>query len=221
MKLFDGGLFMDTNARSIAIRTVLVAALCGLTVFGLAACKDTASTKPTPTVSATSKHSPSARPTQSMSTPAPTVSSATPAAPAVKGTAIGVDCNGLLSPQVIYDFNPNFSLQSGFTPKSGTDASKAIGYQGLACSWINQTSSDLIIVSVAHPSASDLASLKATASSGIAASGLGNAAYFKASAGVGELQVFNGPFWITMSSVAFGTADDARDLASAAIATAK
>lgn len=214
---------MDTSARSSVVRIVVVAALCGLTVFGLSACKDTASTKPTssstPTPTLTS--SPSARPTESMSTPAPTVPSATPAAPAVKGTAIGVDCNGLLSPQVIYDFNPNFSLQAGFTPKSGTDASKALGYQGLACSWINQTSSVLIIVSVAHPSASDLASLKATASSGTAASGLGNAAYFKTSAGVGELQVFNGPFWITMSSVVFGTADDARDLASAAVSTAK
>jgi hypothetical protein len=212
---------MDTSARSSVVRIVVVAALCGLTVFGLSACKDTASAKPTSSSTPTSTSSSSARPTESMSTPVPTVPSATSAAPTAKGTAIGVTCNGLLSPQVIYDFNPNFSLQSGFTPKSGTDASKALGYRGLACSWINQTSSDLIIVSVAHPSASDLASLKTTASSGTAASGLGDAAYFKASAGVGELQVFNGPFWITMRSIVFGTADDARNLASAAVSTAK
>jgi hypothetical protein len=137
----------------------------------------------------------------------------------VKGTTIGVSCNALLTPQVIYNFNQNYSLQSGFTPKSGTDASKALGYKGLACSWINQTSSDLIIVSVAHPS--DLTSLKANASSGTAVSGLGNVAYFTTSAGVGELQIFNGPFWITLNSVAFGAADDARELASAAISTAK
>jgi hypothetical protein len=211
---------MDTNARSSVVRIVVVAALCGLTVFGLAGCKDTASanTKSTPT--STSKSSPSARPTESMSSAAPVASATpTPAAPVVTGTAIGVTCSALLTPQVIYDFNPNYSLQSGFTPKSGTDASKAVGYQGLACSWINQTSSDLITVSAAHPS--DLSSLKASASSGTAASGLGNSAYFKTSAGVGELQIFDGPFWITLSSDSFGTADDARDLASAAISTVK
>jgi hypothetical protein len=216
---------MDTSARSSVVRIVVVAALCGLTVFGLASCKDTASanTKSTPTSasSSTSASSPSARPTESMSSAAPPVASATPAAPApvVKGTAMGVTCTALLTPQVIYDFNPNFSLQSGFAPKSGTDASKAVGYQGLACSWINQTSSDLITVSAAHPS--DLSSLKATASSGTTVSGLGNAAYFKTTAGVGELQIFDGPFWITLSSDTFGTADDARDLASAAISTVK
>jgi hypothetical protein len=214
---------MDTSARSSVVRIVVVAALCGLTVFGLAGCKDTASanTKSTPTSTSTSKSSPSARPTESMSSAAPPVASATPAppAPTVKGTALGVTCSTLLTPQAIYDFNPNFSLQSGFSPKSGTDASKAAGYQGLACSWINQTSSDLIIVSAAHPS--DLTALKASASSGTAVSGLGNTAYFKTTAGVGELQIFDGPFWITLSSDTFGTADDARDLASAAISTVK
>jgi hypothetical protein len=215
---------MDTNGRSIVIRTAVVVALCGLTVFGLSACKDTASAKPSST-SSSSKSSPSARPAQSMSSAAPSVASATPTtpppAPVAQGTAIAVTCNALLTPQVIYNFNPNYSLQASFKPKSGTDASKALSYQGLACSWINQTSSDLINVSVARPAPSNLASVKAAASSGTAASGLGNAAYFSTSAGVGELQVFNGPFWITLSSVAFGTADDARDLASAAVSTAK
>jgi hypothetical protein len=154
-----------------------------------------------------------------MSTPAAAAPSPTAAAPVVQGTAIGVTCSALLTPQVIYDFNPNYSLQSSFTPKSGTDASKALGYKGLACSWINQTSSDLINVSVAH--LSDLTSVKAAAISGTAVAGLGDAAYFSTSAGVGELQIFKGPFWITLNSVAFGVPDDARQLASAATSTAK
>ncbi|MHB1171314.1 MAG: hypothetical protein ACYCZY_02235 [Lacisediminihabitans sp.] len=203
-----------TLVRTTLFRSSLVLAVGSITAFGLAAC--TVTTPVVPTASA----SPSAS-SQPSSSPSPTASpSATPTAPP-QGTPTTVSCNGLLSPQVIYDYNPNFTLKADYTPKAGSDASKAVGYRGLACGWINQTSSGIISVAVAHPAAADLAALRSAAASGTAVSGLGDAAWFRTAAGVGELQAFSGPFWITASSSYFGSPDDVRGLVAAAVATAR
>lgn len=207
---------MASTARSLVIRSTVIATIGALTVLGLAGCKGSSQPKsPSSSSSATPTNTASPTPGDS-ARPAP--SSAPSHAP---GTPIGVDCNGLVSPQAIYDFNPNYSLQAAYKPKAGTDGSIALGYQGLACSWVNQTSGNLISVSVARPAASDLAALKSAAGTGTAISGLGDAAWFGKKGQIGQLQVFSGPFWISTSSDFYGTADDARQLAAAAVASAK
>jgi hypothetical protein len=207
---------MAPTTRSVVVRSTVIAAIGALMVLGLAGCKDSTPTK-------TPASSSSATPTKSASpTPGDNASPAPSAAPShAPGTPIGVDCDGLISLQAMYDFNPNYSLQSGSKPKAGTDGSIALDYQGLSCSWINQTSGNLIFVSVAHPAASDLAALKSAAGSGTAVSGLGDAAFFSKKGQVGQLQVFSGPFWISTSSDFYGTPDDARQLAGIAVASAK
>ena len=145
----------------------------------------------------------------------------TPAPTHAPGTPIGLDCNGLLSPQDVYDFNPNTTLQPAYKPKSGSDGSAALSFNGISCGLVNNSSGAITSVSVAHPAASDLAALKSAAAKGTAVSGLGDAAFFSTSGQTGQLQVFTGPFWITASSVFFGTADDARQLAGDAIAAVK
>lgn len=207
---------MAFTARSMAVRTAAILTIGTLAVFGLAGCKDSTPTK-TPSNSSSATPTDASTPSsQAGGSPAP---SATPShAP---GTPISVDCTGLISLQAMYDFNPNYSLQSGSKPKAGTDGSVALGYQGLACSWINQTSGNLIFVSVAHPAVSDLAALKSAAGTGTAVSGLGDAAFFSTKGEVGQLQVFSGPFWISTSSEFYGTPDDARQLAGIAVASAK
>jgi hypothetical protein len=207
---------MASTARSLVIRSAVIVTIGALTALGLAGCKDSTPTR-------TPSSSSSATPTESSSpTPGDSASPAPSAAPGhAPGTPIGVDCNGLISLQAMYDFNPNYSLQSGYKPKAGTDGSIALGYQGLACSWINQTSGNLIFVNVARPAASDLAALKSAAGSGTAVSGLGDAAFFSKKGQVGQLQVFSGPFWISTSSEFYGTPDDARQLAGIAAASVK
>ena len=205
---------MASTARGMAVRLTTVAAIATLGLVGLAGCKDTAH----PTASATPSASSPSSSASASATPDATPSDAPSRA---AGTPIGVDCDGLISRQQMYDFNPNFSLRSGFKPKAGSGASTALSYQGIACSWVNQTSGATIDFGVAHPAASDLAALKASAASGTAVSGIGDSAWFSTSGDTGQLQIFRGPDWITASSVFFGAPDDAKQLALDAVAAVK
>jgi hypothetical protein len=207
---------MASTARRAIIRTSVIATVGALAVLGLAGCKDTAPTK-TPSSSVSSSPTDAARPAPSADADA-TPSAAPGHAP---GTPIKVDCSGLISPQAMYDFNSNYSLLAANKPKAGSDGAVALGYPGLACSWVNQTSGNNISVNAARPAASDLAALKGAAGSGTAVSGLGDAAYFSTKGQVGQLQVFSGPFWISTSSDFYGTADDARQLAGVAVSSVK
>jgi hypothetical protein len=118
----------------------------------------------------------------------------------------------------MYDFNPNFGLDDAFSPKSGTPAATAKSDNGVACNWLNQTSGDTVTIAVAQPTTDDLAKIKATAAKGTAVSGLGSAAYFSTEGQVGRLDVFDGAYWVVATSVYFSTADDARALATSAVA---
>lgn len=207
-----------TMRRDAAVRTAAVLTVGALALLGLAGCK--ADAKPQKT---SSSHSSSATPSTSASaTPDASASSTPSPAPThAPGTPLGVDCSTLLSPQTVYNFNPNTSLQPAYKPKSGSDGSTALSFKGISCGLVNDSSGDITSVSVAHPAASDLAELKASASKGTAVPGIGDSAWFSTSGQTGQLQVFKGAFWITASSVFFGTADDARQLVGAAIAVVK
>ena len=128
---------------------------------------------------------------------------------------------------MVYDFNPNFGLDSGFSPKSGTAAATAVADKGTACSWLNQTSADTFAIAVARPAAAELASLKTTAATGTAVMGLGDAAHFSTSGGVGRVDVFRGAYWLVATSVYFGFATglgsgtDANKLVTAALGALK
>lgn len=195
--------------RTSMLRGVFVAAIGTLAVFALAGCVPTpdATKSPTDAVAPTPTSSPSGSPS----------ATSTPAA----GTPVTFDCNTLISRQTIYDFNPNFTLKTDYKAAAGSDASKAIGFKGLACGWINQTSSDVIAVSVAHPAAADLVTLKSAAGTGTPVAGVGDSAWFASKSGTGEIQVFSGPYWITLSSVAFAEPVDLQNLAASVIAGAK
>lgn len=215
---------MAYTARNTAARTTAVVAIGALALLGLSGCKDTAglpgsSNSPSPSSSTTA--SASATPSSSASAAPDTAPSTKPAPPRASGTALGVNCNALLSPQAVYDFNPNTSLQPAYKPKSGSDGSAALSFKGISCGLVNDSSGATTSVSAAHPAASDLATLKNAASKGTAVSGLGDAAWFSTSGGSGQLQVFTGPYWVSASSVFFGSANDARQLTSAALAALK
>ena len=206
---------MNTIADSRLRSTVIVVALTASVALGLAACVPEPGTSKTSSPAATD--SPAATPVPS-STISPTPTSTPNAAAA---TATKIACGTLISAQAVYDFNPNFGLDSGFSPKSGSAAATAVADKGTACNWLNQTSGDTFAFAVARPAATELASLKTTAATGTPASGLGDSAYFSMSGGAGRVDVFRGAYWLVATSVYFGSAADAKDLVTAALGALK
>ncbi|MBG6107637.1 arginyl-tRNA synthetase [Frigoribacterium sp. CG_9.8] len=150
-----------------------------------------------------------------------------PSSSAVAGaTPTKIACGTLLSAQAVYDFNPNFGLDSSFTPKSGTAAATAVAERGTACTWRNQTSKETFTIAVARPAATEFASLRSKVATGTATPGLGDAAYFSSSdssssGAVGRIDVFTGAYWLVATSVYFGSATDAKDLVTTALRALK
>ncbi|MGV8859373.1 MAG: arginyl-tRNA synthetase [Rhodoglobus sp.] len=148
---------------------------------------------------------PSSTPSSS-ATPEPTTS----ATADPEATAVTLACTDLISPQAMYDFNPNYLLLNNFSPAAGSPAATALASKGIACRWENSTSGVTIDVSVAKPAPNKLDGLKSNA--GSAASGFDG--YFAAAGGTGTAQVFSGAYWATLSSQAFFEAADAAELVS-------
>jgi hypothetical protein len=118
----------------------------------------------------------------------------------------------------MYDFNPNFGLQAGFTPKSGTAAATAVANKGLACSWMNQTSRETIEVSVANLPRAQIAAMKAKLSaSSTPVSTFAAPGYFEVTGGVGQAESFDGTFWVAARSAFFTEAADAVQIVDAAL----
>jgi len=195
--------------RRIVTRAVVPLAVSALALAALSGCVPT----PSPTVSGSPSESPSATATASP-TPTPTAT--------VVSTPITIGCNTLITPDDIYAFNPNFGLIANWTPKSGSAAATAKSEQGIACRWQNQTSGDIIDVSVAHL---DPASIEALKNDAVEKSTMvptyGDEAYFSTSGGVGTAIVFQGDFWLVATSVEFLEPGDPSDLINAALGALK
>lgn len=182
-----------------------VAAVLALALSG---CVPNGPASPTPTSSRSeSGGGPAVTPSQEPSEPAE----------ALPATPVTIDCNELVSLQAVYDFNPNYGNQPDFTPSSGSDAATIAASEGTACNWVNQTSGETFIVAVAQPAPDQLAAVRSAAEAGTPASGLGDAAYFSSAGGVGEAQVFAGPYWLVAASSAFYDLTTAKPLLDSAL----
>lgn len=173
-------------------------AVAAVLALGLSGCVPEGAPEPSTTTDWSATQKPTAMPTD---TPEPAVTDEP--SEGFDSTPVTIDCNTLVSPQVVYDYNPNYGNQPDFTPAAGTDVATIAANQGVACNWVNQTSGVTFQVAVAQLAADDLASVRAGLSSGSSVSGVGDAAYFSASGGVGVAHVFSGPYWIVASSPAF------------------
>lgn len=159
---------------------------------------------------------PAPEPTQSTS---PSPSSSETEAPTEEATPVSIPCGSVIDAQTMYDFNPNFGLLAKFSPDAGTLTARAVSDEGTVCRWINQTSGDTIDVSISQPAKSALSAAQSEAESGTSASGFGDAAYFSHSGGTGLVQIFDGPYWVTVTSVYFSSAGDANSLASSVLSS--
>ena len=167
----------------------------------------TACTVPQPTPTPDGSASPSASPSPSASAEP----SASPSAPG--STPVSIACDALVTPQAMYDFNPNFSLLTGWSPESGTPARTAVDAQGTACRWQNDTSGGTIDISVAALDPAALEAKEAEAASG-SGTGLG---WFRVVGGVGEATATEGSYWVVARSPYFATPEDAEPLVDAAL----
>jgi hypothetical protein len=121
----------------------------------------------------------------------------------------------------MYDFNPNFGLLDDFAPAANTLAARAVADDGTVCRWVNQTSGATVDIGLSRPAPTSLASAQDAARSGTPVSGLGDAAYFSVSGGVGVLQAFSDGFWVTTASGYFGAPEDAEPIMAAALAATR
>jgi hypothetical protein len=148
---------------------------------------------------------------------------ATPTEPAVEepaqttGAPVTIKCSELISAETMYEFNPNFGLQSDFTPDSGSTAATMQADQGIACSWVNQTSGETIVISAANPGPADLTARAETlATTSKPAPELGPSAWFTRAAGVGMTEVITETHWLAASSTYFYEAMEVAPLLDAA-----
>ncbi len=113
------------------------------------------------------------------------------------GDPITIGCSQLITPQEMYDYDPNLYLGGTWTPTAGSPAQKAQSWNGLGCQAIRETGGVTMEISVASiKDRGTMDDLRTAASTGTPVSGYGDVAYFKTVGGFGELQIFKGKYWM-------------------------
>ena len=185
-----------TSRSAVTARIGFAIALVAAAAVSLSACSGSPDAKAsaTPSASAPGSGNASSAPGASGSGSG----SGSTSVPTVKpgGTPVTVTCDELVTPQQMYDFNPNFGDDPGYKPAAGSLAATAVADKGIACAWLNQTSGVVIQISVAKPDTANMTALEdaaVTSSTAVPTYGVPQG-YF--STARGEAQVFTGPFWI-------------------------
>ena len=134
--------------------------------------------------------------------------------------SVGLNCGELLTDQVVYDWGSgNFALDVDYEPAAGSAAAQIVTEGGLACRWVNLTSSETVDVAVAAPESTVLESAAATAAeSAEPATAISPTAYFSSADGIGRVDAFTDRYWLTAQSSWFLGQEDAAPLITAAIA---
>ncbi|TPW75961.1 arginyl-tRNA synthetase [Schumannella soli] len=187
---------------SRSLRTAALAASAGAAILALAACTPTgdSTTSPKPTTSSSSSSAPG--------------DSGSPTAAASPGSIpFSIDCDKLVSPQIVYDFNPNFVLANGAEPPAGSNAARAVADEGVACAWQNTTSNLMIYVSVARYAPAQIDALKQKSGTPSTAFSADSGYYDGTTA-----TALQGDAWIVATSDAFSEPTDAKPFIDAAAA---
>jgi hypothetical protein len=199
------------DVRSPRARACVAFAGGVLALIALTGCTPEAGTPAaTPTGSATPGATGEPTPAES-ATPTPTPT------PTPAGTPVALECDQLLTPDEVYAFNPNFGSTDDHKPSKGSAAATAEANDGLACAWLNQTSGEIIEVSVAQPNEVLMTQLMDAAiaqSNPVPTYGTPPAAegFFTNEDGPGEAQVFTPKYWVALTSTVFFEPGDAEQL---------
>ncbi len=187
-----------------ALRTAAVAALLA-GALALTAC--------TPSSPSPSSSKPAAG---AGSTPSSGSTPDQPATPTAPPTPVTLTCDQIVTPDQMYAFNPNFGADPGYSPAAGSLEKQIAEWKGATCAWLNQTSGDVIQISVARPPSTAMESLKnaaVTSGTPVPTYGVPPAVegYFTTGKS-GLVQIFRGSYWIVAESPAFFEPGDAAPL---------
>jgi hypothetical protein len=130
---------------------------------------------------------------------------------------VGINCQQLLNDQAVYDWGSgNFAYDAGYSPAAGNGAAEAVASGGLACRWVNLTSSETVDFAVSIPASVDDAR-SAAAAAGAPAPEIAPDAYFAWDGTTGHIEIISGQYWIIAESSWFETPGDATTLTTAAL----
>ncbi len=163
---------------------------------------------------------PQATTTPTPSSTAEPIATPTPTATADAAVPVTIGCDELITPQALYDYNPNFALQTGFTAAAGSLAAEAVSEQGIACSFINLSSNETFVISVAHLGSgalTDRGNALITSSNPVPTYNVEG--YFAVENRVGIAQAISSPYWITASSTIFLEPGDVAPLMAAVLSS--
>ncbi len=150
--------------------------------------------------------------------PAPSGTTAPTTAPTAAGEPITMSCIELIDPNAVYAFDPNFASLDEWTPPAGSSAAEALAAGGIACELVRETGAVTIDVFAARLGGDSLDQKKSDAADqGEATSAYGDEAYFALDGDVGTATVFQGEYWLVMSSVAFASPEDPAGLIDSAL----
>lgn len=142
-----------------------------------------------------------------------TARSSTPAPIDGADTPVILNDDLILTEAQVATWQPGFSPIAGYEPKPGTVGARLTAHRGKSLGWMSGSSSDSLEVVVATPSGRTLIRAKKAASVGTEANHAGfEAAYFSVVDGIGIAQMFQGRYWIEVSSSKFRSGDDAREI---------
>lgn len=131
------------------------------------------------------------------------------------GTVVNLRCDQLITPQQMYDYDPNLSGLSPWTPTAGSAAYRAQQWNGLACRWLRETGGVSMDISVASiVDRGTMVQLQTAAQTGTPVAGLGTSAYYANH----QLQIFSGTYWLVLQYDWAGEAIDFTPLGQDALA---
>ncbi|WP_309708600.1 hypothetical protein [Pseudolysinimonas sp.] len=137
-------------------------------------------------------------------TPIPTATAGPDSEPTAAPETLDVACGELVDPDTMYAFDPNYALLDAWDPESGSAAADALDAGGVACQWVRESGGGTIDLSVAAFTEAQLEELKNEAfSESQMVPTYGEEAYFEVEGGVGTAIVFQGRYWLVVSSEAF------------------
>lgn len=166
--------------------------------LGLAACS---APSPNPTATEAPNTSTVITPTES---PTPTA--------AGDSVAWQQECENLMPSNVVYAWNPNYSLDNNASPAAGSSWDIVTQLQGTNCNYVNQSSNNALTISVAQLTDSGVGILENQISGSLPNLGndpQGGRQYFGTVAGSGVYEMFaTNKFWITIAGPDIASADD-------------
>lgn len=200
-----------------ALPAVVAGALALTAALALAGCTPAGSSTPRPSSSTSTPHEstpPAPTPHEPSTTAVPTPTAH------VTATPVTQSCGRLIPADTIYAYNPNFVALTSWTPAAGSAAAQARAYKGVACRWQNETSNDVIDLSVASLDAATIESLKnqSVAKAALVPTYEGaDEGYFSVAGGAGTAIVFLRSYWIVMTSQQFAEPGDAEQLVASVV----